>query len=107
MSVLTTTTGQRGARAVARRTGYRIELLADWRQAAAAWGAFAPSTPFQHPQWIEGWYGAFANARGIVPLIAVITDASTGERTALLPLILRQQDGIRIVEFADLDLTDY
>jgi CelD/BcsL family acetyltransferase involved in cellulose biosynthesis len=42
-----------------------------------------------------------------VPLLAVITDASTGERAVLLPLILRRQDGIGIVEFADLDLTDY
>jgi CelD/BcsL family acetyltransferase involved in cellulose biosynthesis len=106
MSVLTTTIGQ-GARAVAGRTGYHVELLADWRQAAAGWGAFDSPTPFQHPQWYDGWYGAFANTRGIVPLIAVITDAATGERTALLPLILRQGDGIRIVEFADLDLTDY
>ena len=107
MSVLTTTAGQRGARAVAHRTGYGIELLADWRQAAAGWGAFAPSTPFQHPQWVAAWYGAFAETRGIVPLIAVITEAATGERAALLPLILRQQDGLRIVEFADLGLTDY
>src|SRR3954469_10609977 len=107
MSALTTAAGRREARTVARRTGYRVELLADWRQAAAGWGAFDPSTPFQHPQWVGGWYGAFANTRGIVPLIAVITDAATGERTALLPLILRRQGGIRIVEFADLDLTDY
>jgi CelD/BcsL family acetyltransferase involved in cellulose biosynthesis len=107
MSVLTTTVGRHGARAVARRSGYRIELLADWRQAAAGWGAIEPSTPFQHPQWYDGWYGAFANTRGIVPLIAAITDTSTGERAALLPLILRKQDGIRIIEFADLDLTDY
>jgi CelD/BcsL family acetyltransferase involved in cellulose biosynthesis len=107
MSVLTTTVGASGARDLTRRTGYHIELLADWRQAAAGWGGFDPSTPFQHPQWVAAWYGAFANTRGIVPLIAVITDASTGERTALLPLILRKQDGIRIVEFADLDLTDY
>src|SRR4051794_28111220 len=107
MSVLTTTVGRHGARAVARRSGYRIELLADWRQAAAGWRAIEPSTPFQHPQWYDGWYGAFANTRGIVPLIAAITDTSTGERAALLPLILRKQDGIRIIEFADLDLTDY
>jgi CelD/BcsL family acetyltransferase involved in cellulose biosynthesis len=107
MSALTTTAESRSARAIARRTGYHIELLADWRQAAARWDAFDPSTPFQHPQWYEAWYGTFANTRGMVPLIAVITDASTGERAALLPLILRQQDGVGIVEFADLDLTDY
>jgi len=107
MSVMTTTAGRWGAPAGARRKGYRIELLADWRQAVANWGAVDPSTPFQHEQWVEGWYGSFANTGGVVPLIAVITDASTGERAALLPLILRRQDGIRIVEFADLDLTDY
>ena len=107
MSVLTTTAGRSDAPGATRRTGYRIELLADWRQAVAAWGAFAPSTPFQHPQWYDGWYSAFANTRGVAPLVALISDAATGERTALLPLLLRQQDGLRIVEFADLDLTDY
>jgi len=107
MSVLTTTAASRPARAIARRSGHRVELLADWKQAAAAWGAVDPSTPFQHPQWVERWYGAFSDAPGIVPLIAVISDAVTGERTALLPLILRRHEGIRIVEFADLDLTDY
>jgi CelD/BcsL family acetyltransferase involved in cellulose biosynthesis len=107
MSVLTTTAGPPGALATTRRSGHRVELFACWRQAAAAWGEFDSSTPFQHPQWVEQWYGAFADAPGIVPLIAVISEAATGERTALLPLILRRQHGIRIVEFADLDLTDY
>src|SRR4029077_20588318 len=37
----------------------------------------------------------------------IISDASTGEQGALLPLIRRLQNGIRVVEFADLDLTDY
>ena len=32
---------------------------------------------------------------------------ATGEQAALLPLIRRRQNSIRIVEFADLDLTDY
>src|SRR5512147_1774228 len=68
MSVLTTTAGRWGTRAVARRTGYRIELLADWPQAAAGWGAVDPSTPFQHPQWVAAWYGAFADTPGIEPL---------------------------------------
>ena len=102
MSVLTTTSASRPARATTRRSGHPVELLADWKQAVAAWGVVDPSTPFQHPQWLERWYGAFSDAPGIVPLIAVISDAVTGERTALLPLILRRHEGIRIVEFADL-----
>src|SRR5579864_94790 len=104
---LSTAPGGLGDRAAARGAGYRVEFLADWQQAAARWGAFEPTTPFQHPQWCRAWYGAFADTSAIAPLIAVISDAATAERVALLPLILRRQNGIRIVEFADLGLTDY
>jgi CelD/BcsL family acetyltransferase involved in cellulose biosynthesis len=73
----------------------------------ARWGAVDPPTVFQHPQWYASWYGAFAAAGGVDPLIAVVTDAATGERAALLPLIRRRQGRVWIVEFADLNLTDY
>jgi CelD/BcsL family acetyltransferase involved in cellulose biosynthesis len=105
MTVLTTSAGKLSARAAARAAGYRVELLADWQQAVTRWNAFDPSTPFQHPQWYAAWYGAFAGQ--VEPLIAIITDAATGQQAALLPLIRRLHNGIRIVEFADLDLTDY
>jgi CelD/BcsL family acetyltransferase involved in cellulose biosynthesis len=105
MTVLTTSAGKLSARAAARAAGYRVELLADWQQAVTRWNAFDPSTPFQHPQWYAAWYGAFAGQ--VEPLIAIVTDAETGQQAALLPLIRRLQNGIRIVEFADLDLTDY
>src|SRR6185369_8356777 len=77
------------------------------RQAVARWQDSSPSTPFQHPQWYDAWYRASADAEGIEPLIAVVTDASTGEPVVLLPLIRRRQNNIATVEFADLDLTDY
>lgn len=105
MTVLTTSAGKLSAPAACRAAGYRVDLLADWQQAVARWNAVDPSTPFQHPQWYAAWYGAFAGQ--VEPLIAIITDAATGEQAALLPLIRRRQNGIRIVEFADLDLTDY
>ena len=107
MTVLTTSAGQVAARSTSRAAGFRVELLRDWQQAVARWHDISPSTPFQHPQWYDAWYAAFADAEGVGPLIAVVTDASTGEPAALLPLIRRQQDNIAIVEFADLDLTDY
>jgi hypothetical protein len=105
ITVLATSAGKLSTRAISRAAGYRIELTADWPTALARWNAVDPSTPFQHAQWHAAWYGAFAGQ--VEPLIAVITDAVTGEQAALLPLIRRRQNGIRIVEFADLDLTDY
>src|SRR6266404_8275417 len=107
MTVLTTSAGQLAARPTSRTAGFRVELLRDWKQPVARWHDISPSTPFQHPQWYDAWYRAFADAEGIEPLIAVVTDASTGEPVALLPLIRRRQNNVATVEFADLDLTDY
>jgi CelD/BcsL family acetyltransferase involved in cellulose biosynthesis len=107
MTVLATHAVKPDARPKSRAAGFRVELVRDWRQAAACWNDINPSTPFQHPQWCAAWYGAFAGADGVEPLIAVVTDAASGEPAALLPLIRRRQNGMRVVEFADLDLTDY
>jgi CelD/BcsL family acetyltransferase involved in cellulose biosynthesis len=107
MTLLATHVGKPAARAIPRAAGYRVELASDWKQAVARWNDISPSTPFQHPQWYAAWYDAFATADGVEPLIAIVTDASTGEQAALLPLIRRRQKNISIVEFADLDLTDY
>jgi CelD/BcsL family acetyltransferase involved in cellulose biosynthesis len=106
MTVLTTNVGKLEARAATRAAGFRVELVADWKQAVARWNDLNPPTPFQHPQWYAAWYRAFAVA-GVEPLIAVVTDASTGEQAALLPLIRRRHNNITVIEFADLDLTDY
>jgi len=107
MTVIATTAGKLEARTASRAAGFRVDLVRDWQQAAARWNAFNPSTPFQHPQWYAAWYSAFASADDVEPLIAIVTDAATGEQAALLPLIRRRQKGLRVVEFADLDLTDY
>jgi CelD/BcsL family acetyltransferase involved in cellulose biosynthesis len=107
MTVLTTAVEKFGARVASYAVGYRVELVSDWAQAAARWGAFEPLTAFQHPQWYASWYRAFASTDGVEPLIAVVSDAATGERAALLPLIRHRQGSLRIVEFADLNLTDF
>ena len=78
--------------------------MPDWKQARARWKDPRPPTPFQDFRWLDAWYGA---VRNVEPLIAVITDASSAEQVALLPLVRRTRRGLRIVEFADLDLTDY
>ena len=41
------------------------------------------------------------------PLIAIIYDGKSGDQAVLLPLIRRLHRGIRTIEFADMDITDY
>jgi CelD/BcsL family acetyltransferase involved in cellulose biosynthesis len=107
MTVLTAEAGRADARAGSRACGFRIEFTRDWKRAKARWGDLGNATPFQDWQWLEAWYGAFAGVDSVEPLIAIISNAATGEQAVLLPLIRRTHKGIRIVEPADLDLTDY
>lgn len=108
MTVITTHS-PRSARRAARAARFAIDVLRDWREAVPRWDWSRPTSEdatFQDPCWLRSWYDAFAHT-DVEPLIALVSDATTGERLALLPLIRRRQHGIRIIEFADLDLTDY
>jgi CelD/BcsL family acetyltransferase involved in cellulose biosynthesis len=89
---------------VSGNSGIRIEFLRDWKSAASRWNAGGYRTNFQHSQWLDAWYGAFDAA---APIVAVVSDAATSREIALVPLIRRVQNGVRIVEFADLGLSDY
>jgi CelD/BcsL family acetyltransferase involved in cellulose biosynthesis len=89
------------------KASFRVEFTRDWKRAKARWGDLGNATPFQTWQWLEAWYGAFAGLDNVEPLIAIISSAATGEQAMLLPLIRRRHNGIRIVQPADLDLTDY
>lgn len=79
-----------------------IDFVRDWRQAAPRLSA-GHRTAFQHGYWLDAWYQAFHD---VAPLIAVISDAATGEDIALVPMISHVRRGIRIVEFADLGVSD-
>jgi CelD/BcsL family acetyltransferase involved in cellulose biosynthesis len=107
MTALTAETAKPNARAVSRAARFRVEFVRDWKHAATRWGDNGTATLFQDRRWLDAWYGAFTAADHVEPLIAIVSDPATGEQTALLPLIRRLQKGIRIVEFADLALTDY
>jgi CelD/BcsL family acetyltransferase involved in cellulose biosynthesis len=96
--------GRLNGQAVSGVSGFRVEFVRDWKQALSRWGHAGSATAFQHPHWLAAWYGAFDT---IAPLFAIISDTVTDRRVALVPLILRVRSGIRIVEFADFDLTDY
>ncbi len=96
--------GRLSGRALSCAPGFRVHILRDWKVAAACWAGAGHTTAFQHRHWLEAWYGAFASP---LPLIAIITDTVTDRQVALVPLIRRVYRGVRIVEFADLNVTDY
>src|SRR5436305_9876219 len=83
---------------------FRVDFVEDWKLVEARWSAAPIATAFQNPHWLASWYEAFATAE---PLIAVITDRVNQRPIALIPLIRRTSFGIRIIEFADLNVTDY
>ncbi|MDE2061073.1 MAG: GNAT family N-acetyltransferase [Bradyrhizobium sp.] len=82
---------------------FKIEFANDWGL-VAAWASQCQKTAFQHPLWYGAWYGAFIAAS---PLIATISDTVARRKVALVPLIRRVHHGVRVVEFADLNVTDY
>jgi CelD/BcsL family acetyltransferase involved in cellulose biosynthesis len=83
---------------------FKIDFVDDWKLAASSWSGEDQKTAFQHPLWFSAWYDTFDE---MSPLIAIIGDARTGRKVALVPLIRRVRHGVRIVEFADLNVTDY
>lgn len=87
---------------VSSASGLAVDFVRDWRQAASRLNA-GHRTAFQHGYWLGAWYRAFG---GVAPLIAVIADAATGRDLAVVPLVGHVRRGIRIVEFADLGVSD-
>ena len=83
---------------------FKIDFVDDWSLAATGWIADAQETAFQHPLWFDIWYRAF---RSVSPLIAIVSDTTMARKVALVPLIRHVRHGVRIVEFADLNVTDY
>ena len=95
---------QLDGRAISRAPGFQVDFVRDWKQAVLRWNAAGSGTAFQHTLWLDAWYGAFD---ADFSLIAIISDTRTDRQVALVPLIRRVKAGVRIVEFADLDMTDY
>jgi CelD/BcsL family acetyltransferase involved in cellulose biosynthesis len=96
--------GRLSSQVVSGVSGFRVEFVRDWKAAASLWNGTGHATTFQHMAWLDAWYGAFDKAS---PVIAIISDSATDRQLALVPLIRRVENGIRIIEFADLGLTDY
>jgi CelD/BcsL family acetyltransferase involved in cellulose biosynthesis len=87
---------------VSSASGIAVDFVRDWKQAVLRLSA-GHRTAFQHGDWLGSWYDAF---RDVAPLIAVISDAATGKDIAVVPMVSHTRRGARIVEFADLGVSD-
>jgi CelD/BcsL family acetyltransferase involved in cellulose biosynthesis len=83
-------------------SGISVDFMRDWRKAALRLNA-SHRTAFQHGYWLSAWYEAFHD---VAPLIAVIKDNATGKDIAVVPMFSHVRRGIRVVEFADLGVSD-
>jgi CelD/BcsL family acetyltransferase involved in cellulose biosynthesis len=96
--------GETDRLAASSATSFHVEFIRDWSQAVRFRDSASDATSFQHRHWLDAWYRAFDT---LAPLIAVISDTATQNHVALVPLICREQNGIRLVEFADLGVSDF
>lgn len=65
------------------------------------------ATVFQHPRWLSAVYGKLCPANAAEPLIIVVRSAADGRLVMVLPLVRRRYAFLRVVEFADLCVSDY
>ncbi|ODS01017.1 hypothetical protein AUC69_07425 [Methyloceanibacter superfactus] len=89
---------------------YDIEIVAETdamraRLAAVYRDGFA--TPFQTPEWISAWYATVGIKREAEPLLVFVTEHATGQAVMTLPLVRHRSDGLDVIDFADLGVTDY
>src|SRR4051812_3372136 len=65
------------------------------------------ATAFQHPLWLSHLYAKLVKANGAEPLIIVVRSRPDGKLAMVLPLIRRRYAVLRVVEFADMRVSDY
>lgn len=97
----------RASRPAARAGDARFDIVVERRpdEIARRWARAASSaTVFQTESWLWSWYATIGRAVG-EPLLLSVIDRS-GELAAMLPLVRRTAGRLRIVEFADHDVSD-
>lgn len=88
---------------------YVAEAFDSFAEVADRWAPLCRaqcSSPFQTLRWLGGFYAAFAERPGVRALPVEVRDAA-GQIALALPLLLVERDGLGVVEFADLGITDY
>jgi CelD/BcsL family acetyltransferase involved in cellulose biosynthesis len=69
--------------------------------------AASAASAFQHPIWLSLLYEKIVRRGAATPLIVVVRDGVTGKLAMVLPLVRRRYMLLKVVEFADLRVSDY
>jgi CelD/BcsL family acetyltransferase involved in cellulose biosynthesis len=69
--------------------------------------AASRATAFQHPVWLDNLFGKLSPQVASEPLIIAVHSQDTGRLVMLLPLVRRKYGLLRVIEFADLRVSDY
>jgi CelD/BcsL family acetyltransferase involved in cellulose biosynthesis len=89
---------------------FGVERSCAWQTIKPDWDKVycaGEPTVFQSTRWLTGWYESLAGQTDIEPLLLTVRNLRTGLVALYLPLLKHTVNGVRIVEFADLDLTGY
>jgi CelD/BcsL family acetyltransferase involved in cellulose biosynthesis len=65
------------------------------------------STAFQHQLWLDRLYGRLAPALGAKPMVITVRNSANRRLAMVLPLMRRRRGAMRVIEFADLRVSDY
>jgi CelD/BcsL family acetyltransferase involved in cellulose biosynthesis len=91
-------------------TQFKVEIASTWDVVATRWERLQAQgilTPFQQAHWQSTWYRVFGQSPDIEPMLVTVSDRRCGRDTLLLPLVRRRVGLLRVIEFADLWVTDY
>jgi CelD/BcsL family acetyltransferase involved in cellulose biosynthesis len=69
--------------------------------------AKSSATAFQHPAWLTGIYRRLLSHNKAAPLIIVVRNSIDKSLAMVLPLVRRRYGTLRVIEFADLRVSDY
>ena len=69
--------------------------------------AKSSATAFQHPAWLTGIYRRLLNHNKAAPLIIVVRNSIDKSLAMVLPLVRRRYGALKVIEFADLRVSDY
>lgn len=93
-----------------RHSRYSVAIRRDAAQALPVASALADdgaATVFQSPQWIAAFLSTIGKARNVAYFQVEVRDRKSGLNALIIPLILRQRRGYRILEMPDFGLADY
>jgi CelD/BcsL family acetyltransferase involved in cellulose biosynthesis len=65
------------------------------------------ASAFQHPLWLDRLYAKLARRLNAEPIVITARRRHNGQLAMLLPLLRRRHGAVRVIEFADLQVSDY